>query len=110
MSSPEAYNIGISHNRTVVQYNILPIEQTMLRKKSFQWWIFFGSNKSQSGTESKSSEQAKYKKESQQKYERKWKRSFQKKWIEEFDGMDITKYCPGQNKHTTLMQNTKWSM
>ena len=52
---------------------------------------------------------AKHRKESQQHYEQNGKRRFQNNWIEEFNGMDINKYPPGQNKHITLMQNTKWS-
>ena len=82
----------------------------MATPKQSSIFKYFGSNKSESATESKSTDdQAKRRKESQQQYEQKRKRSFQRKWLEEFDGMDITKYRPGQNKYTTLMQNKKWS-
>ena len=103
--SPEAYNIGISRNKTF--YFRQSIHSRAI------WYInpqgFFCSSKIKERTNGSPPSGKNVEKENQQHYEQKWKRRFQKKWIEEFDSMDITKYPSGQNKHTTLMQNTKWS-
>ena len=93
----------------MTEHNLFPPVYLQSRSMIYRPSTFSGSNESQREAESKSSQQAKRRKERQQQYEQKRKRSFQKKWIKEFDRMVINKYRPGQNKHITLMQSTKWS-